>query len=419
MKNRENIFIFIDISFNILYTKNIPVCAIELLKYINRDINMNKELKDYFFLMESGFRRMTKKKRGLDILQFFADFYIGSECILTLSSSFSFLPFTLLLVLLAKIILHLFRRDSLGNYIGLCLNTLFIIMGLSFKLGFFATPIVAYIVHFLRIKSCFIDSKLKRIYGYPSFNPLYLENELASNVMMAESVKADYDEVSESFFIKLSAAESRCSSKIQILKLAGLILMCIGIGTLGFGMKQSLAYQNAVSVVSLDDCTVGSKISGTVYELYDNCCTGLSDNVTDGYWGVFGGRLIMFDVPYSYKNSFASLYNIYADQYELTGSIGQGGGDDADPQSGIEFHGELLSIDKYEFPVRQPDTNSLPLDLPEADNTCFIRIIDEKKADSAENRGIIFITIGAVSIAVSMVCILRKLDDYDDKLIQI
>lgn len=317
-----------------------------------------------------------------------------------------------MLVILAKIILHLFRRDSLGSYIGIGLNTLLIVMSLSFKSGFLATPIVAYIVHFLRIKSCFIDGKLKGIYGYPSFNHLYLTKEMAANVMLAESVKSDYDELSENFLIKFSSAESRCSSKIQITKLVGLILLCIGTGTLGFGIKRSVAYQNAVPVSSLDDCSVGSKISGTVYELYNNCSTGLSDNVNDGYWGVFGGKLILFDVPYKYKNSFASLYNIYAEQHELTESIGQGGGAAADPQSGIDFHGELLSSDEYDFKLTKPDLNGLGIELPQAEGSCFIRLIDDEKADSLENIGIILIAVGAAMTAIAMIFILRKLDDY-------
>lgn len=288
-------------------------------------------------------------------------------------------------------------------------------MSLSFNLGILAIPLVAYIIHFLRIKSCFIDSKLKKIYGYPSFNYLYLENELTSNVTMAESVKSDYDEVLGSFFIKFYAAECRCSPIIQLMKIVGVMLLCIGTGTLGFGIKRSLAYKNAVSVVSLDECSIDSKISGTVYELYDNCSTGLSNNVTDGYWGVFGDRLVLFDVPYSYKNSFASLYNIYAKQYNLTESIGHGGGDDANPQSGIKFHGELLSFDEYNFSVSQPKINHINLNLPETENSYFIRIIDEKKADSAETCGIILIVVGMASIAIAIICILRKLDDYNGK----
>lgn len=370
---------------------------------------MNQELKNYFFLIWTGFRKITKKKRILNILQFIVDILIGYECVFPLLSVYNLLPFTVLLVVLAKIIFHTLKRDSLGNFIGICLNTLFIIMTLIFKLGFSFMPIVAYIIHFMRLKSCYIDSKLKKIYGYPSFHTLFLENELSEKPLLAESVQADYNKTLENSIIKFSVAESRCNIKIQIMKLVGSLLLCMGIVLFYFGKKENLAYDNAVFVTSLDTCSIGANISGTVYELYDNSYIGLSYNVNDGYWGVFGDKLILFDVPYRYKNSFASLYNFYANQYELISSIGTGGGEIANPENGIEFHGQLLSANEYDFTIYKPDIKNLKIEIPEAETSCFIRVINYEKADLLENMGIIFIIIGMAMIAIFMVSICKKL----------
>ena len=381
---------------------------------------MDKELKDYFFLTGTGFRKMTNKKRVLNILQFIVDFLIGYECIFPLLSSYERYAMTIMLVVLAKIILHIFRRDSIGNFIGIALNTLFIIMSLVFDLGLPIAPIAAYIIHILRIKSCYVDVKLKNVYGYPNFNLLFMENELSKDTLMTDSVKADYDELLKDPIIRFSAAESRCDTHIQIIRIAGIIVMCVGLLLLHFGSRDLSAYNNSIEVTSIDICPIGTNITGTVYELYDNCVIGLSKNTNDGYWGVFGDKLIMFDVPEKYKSSFAALYDYYAVEYDLVEVAVDENSSDVSREKGITFRGELLAAEDCEFDVDAPDFGELELDIPEVTTSCFIRIIDGDYVKSMRNKGIFLIFLGLIMSGVAMVLIYRKVEDYlifNDKLL--
>lgn len=192
---------------------------------------------------------------------------------------------------------------------------------------------------------------------------------------------------------------------------------CIGTVVLGYGIKQTRAYDNNVWIESFDECSVGSNISGTIYELYDNCYTGISKDANDGYWGVYDNKFIMFDVPYSYKNTFASLYNNYAYEYDLTESIGHGGGEEVDLSNGIKFYGKIVPFDKITF--CEPQINNIGIELPETETSCFIRIYDEERLASIETYGIILIAVGIITFALAIIFISRKIDEYNDKLFYI
>lgn len=359
-----------------------------------------------------GFRKATNRKKALNIIQFFADIYIGYECIFPLSTSRERFAMSILLVVAAKIILHIFRRDSIGNFIGILLNTLFIIMSLALDLELASLGLAAYIVHILRIKSCYVDKKLKDVYGYPNFNFLLMKNELSKDTLMADSVKADYDELLSRPIIKFSVAESCCSVRIQLVKVIGAIVVCVGLVFMHFGIRETSLYNNSVNVESLDNFAVGMNISGNVHELYNNCVVGTSKNTTDGYWGVFGNKLVLFDVPDGYKPSFAELYNTYAEEYELKERIVETESVYVSREEGVDFHAKIMSAEDYDSKITAPKLSIDGIDVPEADTTLYIRVIDNITASSNINKGLIISLLGLLSFVAAYIAIYRKMDNY-------
>ena len=370
---------------------------------------VDKKLMDYIFLAGIGFRKVTNRKRVFNVIQLMVDFLIGYECIFPLLSSHERFAMIIMLVVLVKIIFHILRRDSIGNFIGIALNTLFIIMSFVFDLGLPIASIIAYIIHILRIKSCYVDRKLKNVYGYPNFNPQFMEMELSKDTLMVDSVKSNYDDLLSDPIIRFSVAESRCGTMIQILKIIGIIMLCAGLLFLYFVDRDMSDYNNSIKVTSLDYCTIGTNITGTVYELYDNCVTGLSKNTNDGYWGVFDDELVLFVVPEVYKSSFAKLYDSYAAEYDLARLVVDGDMNDVSRKTGITFRGRLLAAQDCEFLVEAPYFGGRKLDVPEANTTYFIQVIDGNSARSMHNNGILMIFFGLVIAGGAMVLIYRKI----------
>ncbi len=366
---------------------------------------MKKNLMGYFFQISIRFRKVTNRKKILDVIQFFVDILIGYECIFPLSLSYEYFALTILFVVLAKIILHVLKRDSVGNFIGIILNTLFVIMSLLFELGFPIASIIAYIVHILRIKSCYIDEKLKDVYGYPNFNFEFMENELSKNEIMANQVQFEYDKVFSDVIIKFSIIESCCSVIIQLSRVISIVVICIGLLLFDYGINNINAYNSSIEVTSLSRCEVNTNITGTVYELYDNCVTGLSKNTNDGYWGKFGNELVLFVVPETYKSSFAKLYNFYATKYDLVKSDNS----DISSQEGIIFHGKLLDSSDCEFPVEVPYFDENGLSFPEINTTYFILVIDNELMKSVRNIGICLLFLGFLILIITTMLIYRKM----------
>lgn len=69
----------------------------------------------------------------------------------------------------------------------------------------------------------------------------------------AKSVKADYDEMLSNPIIRFSAAESRCSTKIQLLRITGILVICAGVIFLHSGVRDMSLYNDLVSLNVDDD----------------------------------------------------------------------------------------------------------------------------------------------------------------------
>ena len=374
---------------------------------------MTKEEKEFFFIRETAFRKMTRKKRFLDILQGVLDILLGYAVFLPLMSERSFIPFLTLLVAAVKLVLHCIRHDTAGNYLGLGLCVLFTVCVAVWKLGtpgLIASVSLSFIVHILRIKTCMIDERVKTVYGYPKFNSFIMEAELEKDELLRESTRSEYESLDFNKLVSFAAAESRCSLPIQIMKIAGLVLVSAGIVLCARGAAEGADAGKSVITTSLEGKKAGDVISGTVYELYNNTGYASSNSINDEYWGIFGGKYILFSVPYGSKHSFATLFNCYAKENDIAPSMGTGGGPDANPDTGIKFSAVLKSAKKYDGKLRAPDVRGGAV-VPEAETAYFLQVIDPDKASSRSGWGGIVIGAGAVMTIIAVAIILRRRDD--------
>ena len=374
---------------------------------------MTKEEKEFFFIRETGFRKMTRKKRFLDILQGVLDILLGYAVFLPLMSEKSFIPFLTLLIAVVKLVLHCIRHDSAGNYLGLGFAALFTVCVAIWRLstpGLVMTIAAVFIVHALRIKSCMIDDRIKNIYGYPNFNGFIMDAELEKDELLRDSARSEYSSLDFDKLVSFAAAEIRCSLPVQIMKVAGLVLVSAGIILCAKGAAESSDFGSSVITDSLEGKKAGDVISGTVHEIYSNTGYASSSSIDDEYWGVFGGKYILFSVPYGYKNSFATLYNCYANENDLAPSLGTGGGPAANPKTGIRFSAVLKPAKKYEGKLRAPDVRGGAV-VPEAETDFFFQVVDPDRAASRSGWGGIIIGVGAVMTIIAVFIILRRRDD--------
>lgn len=373
---------------------------------------MDKKSEDYFYLTGLCFKKVTIRKRVINILQLVADFVLGYEIMFCVSISRHMkFAWMIILAVLAKIILHLIHRDSIYNFIGIALTTLLIVMSCSLGYGFPIASIAAYLVHILRIKSCYVDARIKKVYGYPDFNYSFMHNELSKDEMMAASVRRNYNELLADPVIRFSAAESRTPAKIQVIRIAAAVMTGIALLMMYFGAKNMREYNNSTEVTSLDNCTIGMNITGTVHELYDNAVIAVSKSANDEYWGVFGDRLVLFSVPETYKGAFAELYNIYTKEYGLAERFMEWENVNVSREEGVNFHGKLIAAEDYDGKIAAPDLSKNCIDAPAADTTFYIKVIDDASALSTIHKGAFLFFLGLLLSCAAYVMIYRKLDE--------
>ncbi len=371
---------------------------------------MKREMKDYLLVRISGFRRMVKRKQILDILQFGAWAFVLYENFWELRLSGGKVIFCSLITLVS-IILHIIRRDKFANIVELVLDTLYFFLFMVIFDCFSIGAMISFLIHLLRIESCYTDEKMKTLYGYPKFVPFYVDNAFEKDDRLACSVKNEYDEIMEDKIVRFSSAISRCDWILQFTMILSVIFAAIGCVVLGLGIKEQYFFSKAVSVEDIGSCQDGDVISGIVYQVYDQSSIASQKSVRENYIAEFGGKLVSFSAPYPYKEEFERLYK--DTESALKNGEMSTNHDSFISADGIVFHGRYLKADKK---IKLLDTSKWKLgeDHPEVEENYFIEIVDIEKAELNVLAGIVMILLGIVAFVFVGLFVLKKIDDFDN-----
>lgn len=372
-------------------------------EYVRED-KIAKEQEEYIAQMCDISKRVVRKNRFLIAVWIIADLFDIAAMFIPISNGRYFAPFAVPALIVLKIVIVLIIKNSVRNIAGLIFNVVIAVLMAHFNLLYDSLPIlfVSTLAHLIAIPCAVTEEKLKRVYTYPSFNSSVFCNEVKNDRGLFKFIKDGYDRIIDSIIVRYEFASADSHFIVKILRVASVLLIGAGIVMRSDGMKIKSAYEKAEEITTLEYCSDGMSVKGTVDTIYLQGSISLSANVNEEYWCGFCGQCVMFSVPERYIRSFGELYNYYAGLDEdLLPHEGYHNITESSSQS-IMFTGIVRYPEKYgDVHINTRVFNNKDIEHPEINDALYIELIDKDKVDRKTGTGDICIAIGILAIIVN------------------
>ncbi|MBP3380148.1 MAG: hypothetical protein J6K77_04730 [Ruminococcus sp.] len=356
--------------------------------------------------------KIKKKSKTLVTFQLLTDIYLLTGLLAELLSSFYALPFITLIILLVKGVITAVKRDTLVTYfICVIMNVITFACAIAFKIIDYNTAaafIIAFIIYGFRIKQCVLEEKLNSLYGYPTFSPIIVINEMDKDDHLCQKVITEYKAIDDDFLLKNEIKIARMSPKVNISRISGIIFFLVGIILLCNGMVASIKIDNAGKINEISVSESGTYFLGATDTICGMSSVGMDKSAEDVYWCKFGEECVTIKVPKGYKEDFAMLYNHYAYENDIPSYSGYTEISEISDEK-VEFNGIVRSTDKYDQNII--NTNALQV----KSDTHIIRdkYIEIVSKDTAGKKITIGIIITFIGISVYILALLLTLRHND------
>lgn len=361
---------------------------------------------DLMFNRCFAFRKIVRKDRFLRIIQIIVDIAAVFATLLELSARHSSAPFFTILLIFVNIIITLLNSNQLGNVVGIILTLIYAFLSVKYNMDI-AGVIPILFIRIMRIKSIYVHSKLKKLYGYSTFNYFMIDCELKKDNLLKESVEYNYSDVLENKIVVLESAEMRCPWRIQLLKIICLVTMCASLFCICWGVGEKNNYNSAKNISSLESCYDNMNIRGTLDIVYLNTTYSFQESVNNEYVCKFGNETVIFSVPESYKTDFEKkcipIDETVNDVYEK------------DKDLEVEFVGTVREVSSYHGKFLMPDISSIDHNYVPYNEDYYIELIDVDKVYERIVNGLVVFLISFVGLSISYFLIfknIRNLSNY-------
>lgn len=355
-----------------------------------------------------GLRKIKKKSKVFIILQLITDVYLFTSLLMELTSSFYALPLITLIVIIVKAVLTSIKRDAVSCAICSALNLSAFAMAVAFKIIDYNTAaafIIALIIYGLRIKQRVLEKKINSLYGYPTFNPFFIINELKKDEFLSTDVITEYSSIHDDPLLKSEMKRIQMSPLLNVIRLLGVTGFVAGIIILCNGLNTSVKLNNAGAISTVSSSPNGTYFCGSINKICGMSNTGMDKSAEDIYWCIVGDECVTIKVPLQYKENFAKLYNhteendgsSYDEYSNHTGASNEK----------IEFRGIVRDVSKYDSGIINTKTLKSEEDAVIIKDK-FIEVVSQDTIEKNISLGLTITLIGIAAYIITIVLHLHK-----------
>lgn len=345
-----------------------------------------------------GLNKIKKKRKVLVTIQLFIDVYLFTSLFVELITSFYALPFITLILIAAKAIFTILKRDIISCAVCSILNLSAFITAFIFKIIDYNTAaafIIAFIIYVFRIKQCIIEKKIVSLYGYPTFNSFLIIDELKKDESLSNDIIYDYESIDNDRLLKNEIEATRMSPLIRVIHFLGAIGVVTGIVIMCNGFITLTKNSNAETISRISSSKNGTYFSASTDKICGMSNSSMDENTEDIYWCRIGEECVTIKVPHQYKEDFATLYDSDAEDNESSEYSNVS-------NKKIVFHGIIRDVSKYDSGIINTKALKSGEDTQIVKDK-FVEIVSQEKTEKNVIFGLIVTLIG---IAVYIITIL-------------